>query len=105
MKTIHVIAAALAGAALLALPDGPAHADPPEPSDYESVIVAISPPTNSIQPRLIGDGSVIELMVTAGTDVTVSGYQSRAVPPLPARRDRHREPPRPDDISEPQSER
>jgi hypothetical protein len=76
VKTIHVIAAALAGAVLLALPDGPAHADPPEPSDYESVIVAISPPTNSIQPRLIGDGSVIELMVTAGTDVTVSGYQA-----------------------------
>ena len=76
MKTVHVIAAALAGAALLALPDGPAHADPPEPSDYESVIVAIRPPTNSIQPRLIGDGSVIELVVTAGTDVTVSGYQA-----------------------------
>ena len=75
MRTFHVLTAALAGAVMLILPDGLAHADPPEPSDYQSVIVAISPPTDAIEPRLIGDGSVIELVVTAGTDVAVSGYQ------------------------------
>ena len=76
MRWLPIVTAALVAAVALAVPDGLAHADPPEPSDYESVIVAISPPTDAVQPRLIGDGSVIELTVTPGTDVAVSGYQS-----------------------------
>jgi hypothetical protein len=51
------------------------HADPPEPSDYESVIVAVDPPNEAIRPRLIGDGAVFELAVAAGTEVVVLGYQ------------------------------
>jgi len=76
VRTFHLFTAALVGAMVLILPDGLAHADPPEPSDYRSVITAISPPTDAIEPRLVGDGSVIELTVTAGTDVSVSGYQA-----------------------------
>jgi hypothetical protein len=55
-------------------PTDVAHADPAEPSDYETVIVAVTPPTDTIRLQLIGDGSFLEIHVRSGVEVIVIGY-------------------------------
>jgi hypothetical protein len=52
-----------------------AHADPAGPTDYESVIVGVEPPTPSVHPSIVGGDSFVQLRVDAGTDVVVLGYE------------------------------
>jgi hypothetical protein len=69
----------LAGPALggvLALGVGtPVLADPAGPTDYRSEVVAVEPPTSSIETDIIGGDSFFELTVAPGTEVFVLGYQ------------------------------
>lgn len=60
---------------MLAAGESPAGADPPGPTDYRSEVIAVEPPTESIDLRFIGGDSFIELTVTSGHEVIVAGYQ------------------------------
>jgi hypothetical protein len=64
----------LAAAALA--PSGVARADPAGPTDYETTIVSVTPPTDAIDVAVIGGDSFLELTVGAGTEVVVLGYQN-----------------------------
>lgn len=68
------VALAVAGV-LVAVPAGVAHADPPGPTDYTTVIVGITPEAPAIAARAIGGDAFIELTVERGTEVTVLGYE------------------------------
>ena len=64
-------------AALLVLsPPAVAAADAPGPTDYQSAVISIDPPTPTIHPSVVGGDSFLLLRVDAGTTVEVSGYQS-----------------------------
>ncbi len=64
--------AGLLGSVLLT---SPAFADPPGPTDYQSEIVSVEPPTPTIETSIIGGDSFFELTVAPGTEVIVIGYQ------------------------------
>jgi hypothetical protein len=66
------IAAGLLGSVLLG---STALADPPGPTDYQSEIVAVAPPTASIETSIVGGDSFFQLTVSPGTEVIVVGYQ------------------------------
>ena len=53
----------------------PAFADPPGPTDYQSEIVSVQPPTATIETSIVGGDSFFELTVAPGTEVFVVGYQ------------------------------
>ena len=53
----------------------PAAADPADPTDYQTDIVAVDPPTPSITVESIGGDSFIRLTVASGHQVEVIGYQ------------------------------
>lgn len=53
----------------------PVFADPAGPTDYLSEIVAIEPPTGTIEMKVIGGDSFVELEVAEGTEVLVIGYR------------------------------
>ena len=53
----------------------PALADPAGPTDYRSEVVAVEPPTPTIEVGIIGGDSFVELTVASGTEVVVLGYQ------------------------------
>jgi hypothetical protein len=55
-------------------PAGVAHADPAEPTDYATEIVAIEPATPTIDVGVIGGDSFIELTAEPGTEAVVLGY-------------------------------
>jgi hypothetical protein len=71
----RLLSSMLVGLLLELAPTGVAHADPAEPSDYQSVIVAVTPSTDAIRLHLIGDGSLVELHVRPGSEVIVDGYR------------------------------
>ena len=52
-----------------------AAADPAGPTDYQSEVVSIEPPTSTIRTGIIGGDSFFELTVEPGTEVFVIGYQ------------------------------
>lgn len=56
-------------------PPAMAAADAPGPTDYQSSIVSIDPPTPTIHPSVVGGDSFLLLRVDRGTIVEVSGYQ------------------------------
>jgi len=62
-------------AALLAIPSA-AHADPAEPTDYRSEVVAIMPETPTIAVEVVGGDSFLRLRAQPGTEVVVLGYQN-----------------------------
>jgi hypothetical protein len=66
------IAAGLLGSALLG---SSALADPAGPTDYQSEIVAVEPPTATIETSIVGGDSFFQLTVDPGTEVIVVGYQ------------------------------
>jgi hypothetical protein len=70
-----VLACAGAAIASLAVPDH-AHADPPEASDYESVVISVEPPTPTVAVDFVGGDSFVQLTVAPGTEVVVVGYQN-----------------------------
>jgi hypothetical protein len=53
----------------------PALADPAGPTDYRSEVVAIEPPTSTIEVTVIGGDSFVELTVAPGSEAVVIGYQ------------------------------
>ncbi len=69
-------AIAAAGGLVVALgPAGAAFADEAAPTDFRSEVVAVTPPTETIQAAIIGGDSFFELTVAPGTEVLVEGYQ------------------------------
>ncbi|MDO8392379.1 MAG: hypothetical protein Q7V57_18040 [Actinomycetota bacterium] len=56
-------------------PPAAAAADAPGPTDYQSSIIGIDPPTPTIHPSVVGGDSFLLLTVDRGTTVEVSGYQ------------------------------
>ncbi len=63
----------------------PVAADPAGPTDYRSEVTEITPPTETVDARIIGGDSFIELEVEPGVEVIVLGY--RAEPYLRFRAD------------------
>ena len=55
-------------------PAGVGRADPPGPTDYETVIVGIDPATPAISVEMIGGDSFVELTVQRGVEAVVLGY-------------------------------
>jgi len=53
---------------------GTAHADPAGPTDYQTEILSIDPPTPSITLSVIGGDSFIQLKASPEADVVVLGY-------------------------------
>jgi hypothetical protein len=76
MSGVSRLLSAVAGGLLVALAIGtPVLADPPGPTDYRTEIVAVEPPTSTIEAGIVGGDSFVELTVAPGTDVFVLGYQ------------------------------
>jgi hypothetical protein len=72
-----VVRAVLALVALLiALPPGAVWADAAGPTDYQSQIVSIDPPTPQLHASIIGGDAFLLLRVDSGTSVEVYGYRS-----------------------------
>ncbi|HEY8523653.1 MAG TPA: hypothetical protein VIL48_01735 [Acidimicrobiales bacterium] len=61
-------------ATLLALA-GPAAADPPQPTDYRSVIDAVEPATDALDVEVVGGDSFLQVTVEPDHEVVVEGYQ------------------------------
>jgi hypothetical protein len=53
----------------------PAFADPPGPTDYQSTVRSIEPPTSTIDVGIVGGDSFVELRVQPGTEAIVVGYE------------------------------
>lgn len=53
-----------------------AFADPAGPTDYESEIVSIEPPTDSITVEILGGDSFVQLTVQQGTEAVLNGYRA-----------------------------
>jgi hypothetical protein len=70
-------AAGLTIAAMATLaPSGVALADPAGPTDYQTSIVSITPPTDTIAVDVIGGDSFLQLTVDPGVEAIVIGYQN-----------------------------
>jgi hypothetical protein len=67
-------ALAVAAAVLVLLAD-PAAADPPQPTDYRSVVDAIEPAAPEVDIDVVGGDSFLRLTVDPGHEVVVEGYQ------------------------------
>jgi hypothetical protein len=70
-----VIAGVALGAAAAVALATPAFADPPGPTDYQSTVRSIEPPTPTIDVGIIGGDSFVELRVQPGTEAVVVGYE------------------------------
>ena len=55
---------------------GTAHADDAAPSDFETTVVSVTPPTETITFEPVGGGAFVQLTVAEGTTVEIRGYQS-----------------------------
>jgi hypothetical protein len=73
VNTAHLVAVA-AGVAVVFAPAGVAGADPPGPTDYETVVVGIEPATPTITVEMIGGDSFVQLTVQRGIEAVVLGY-------------------------------
>ncbi len=71
-RAVVGLAVGLVGSIMLT---SPAYADPPGPTDYQSEIVSVQPPTSTIETSIVGGDSFFELTVAPGTEVFVVGYQ------------------------------
>lgn len=72
----RVAPAVAAGAVVVMAPVGIAGADPPVPTDYETVVLGIEPQSPSIEVAVIGGDSFLQLTVAQGTEVVVLGYDA-----------------------------
>lgn len=70
-----VAAAVVVGTVTLAAPTV-AHADPAGPTDYRSEVTSITPAVGTVEARIVGGDSFVELRVAPGTEVIVLGYQT-----------------------------
>jgi hypothetical protein len=53
----------------------PALADPAGPTDYRSEVVAVEPSMSTVEVKILGGDSFVQLTVVEGTEVFVLGYQ------------------------------
>lgn len=67
-------AAAVAGLLVVVMPAGVAGADPPGPTNFETVITGIEPATPTITVGMIGGDSFVQLTVQRGVEAVVLGY-------------------------------
>lgn len=74
-RSIRRRLAVAVGALAVLVPSGDALADPAGPTDYRSEVVAVEPPTPSIDVRVLGGDSFVQLVVAPGTEAVVVGYQ------------------------------
>jgi hypothetical protein len=72
---VRWLAAVAVGVAVALAIGSPVLADPAGPTDYRSEIVAVEPPTPTIEVGIIGGDSFVELTAVPGTEVVVLGYQ------------------------------
>ncbi len=63
-------------AASFMAPSSPAIADTAGPTDYRSDVVAVDPPTPSVEISIVGGDSFVLLRVEPGVEVDVMGYES-----------------------------
>lgn len=75
MSVRSLLVAVATGITVAVAVASPAFADPAGPTDYQSEIRSIEPPTPTIDADIIGGDSFFELRVEPGTDVMVVGYQ------------------------------
>jgi len=68
------LVAVVAGVAVVLAPAGVVGADPPGPTDYETVVVGIEPATPTITVEMIGGDSFAQLTVQRGIEAVVLGY-------------------------------
>jgi hypothetical protein len=73
VNTARLVAVA-AGVAVMLVPAGAVGADPPGPTDYETVVVGIEPATPTIAVEMIGGDSFVQLTVQRGIEAVVLGY-------------------------------
>ena len=73
MNTARLVAVA-AGVTVMLAPAGAVGADPPGPTDYETVVVGIEPATPTIAVEMIGGDSFVQLAVQRGIEAVVLGY-------------------------------
>jgi hypothetical protein len=71
-RVVVGLAGGLLGSAMLT---SPVLADPPGPTDYQSEVVSVEPPTPTIETSIVGGDSFFELTVASGTEAFVIGYQ------------------------------
>ncbi len=56
-------------------PAGVAGADPAGPTDFETIVVSVTPPSEAIDVDVIGGDSFLQLTAAPGNEVIVEGYQ------------------------------
>lgn len=72
----HRLAAAFAVLIVILGMGDTAFADPAGPTDYQSEIVSIEPPTPTIAVEILGGDSFVELTADPGTEVVLDGYDA-----------------------------
>ncbi|MET0911159.1 MAG: hypothetical protein ABWZ99_16955 [Ilumatobacteraceae bacterium] len=65
----------IVGLLVVLAPAGVVLADAAAPTDYESTVVSVTPPTATIDVEVIGGDSFVQLTVAPGTEVLIEGYQ------------------------------
>jgi hypothetical protein len=63
------------GLLVVVLPAGVALADAAGPTDFESTVVSVTPPTDTVDVRVVGGDSFVQLTAAPGTEVLIEGYQ------------------------------
>jgi hypothetical protein len=75
MTLRRLLVALVALGAGVAAPAGVAGADPAGPTDYETTITSVEPPTPGIEVSIVGGDSFLRVAAEPGVDVVVLGYQ------------------------------
>lgn len=78
-RLVRVLLGALAALVVLVGPARPAAADPPQPTDYLSEVLEVSPPVAGVTVEVVGGDGFLQLTVEEGTEVEVPDYDGRAV--------------------------
>jgi hypothetical protein len=65
---------ALGALVLVVLMASPASADPARPTNYQSEVTRLDPPSAAVKADIVGGDSFIHIVVDPGHEVTVSGY-------------------------------
>ena len=75
MTSRRWVVALLAGSFMVLGSAGPAAADPPGPTDYQSSITAVVPPVSGVEATMIGGDAFLQIKVDPGIHVMVLGYR------------------------------
>jgi hypothetical protein len=69
------VAAPAAAVVVVLAPAHVALADPAGPTDFETTVVSVTPPTDVIEVEVVGGDAFLQLTVAPGNEVVVEGYQ------------------------------